>query len=182
MRPYLLMIGALVVLALLYNALPLASTPAVHEVTWRGEVGARSVAAQLQPDHEGERLIVTGLSGAAGLTATWLPVEGQGVIVERALDIQGDEGRSGLLALTADRWQLLLKLDEGSGTSHLAAVDWERGADGVLRPVDAEPSPNARLIGWVNTVGPVALIVTAAAVGLIGVLRIVRARPTVESF
>ncbi len=172
---------ALVALALLYNALPLASTPEDDEVTWRGVVGSRSLIARLLQGTEGDRLIVTGLNGASRLLVTWLPVQGQGVIVERPVDLQGDVGQTNLLTLTADRWQLLLTLDETDGTQHLAVVDWVRGDDGVLRPAGQAPSPMAQWVGRVNAFGPAVIAGAAALVGLAGVWRVARRPRVVES-
>lgn len=171
---------ALVALALLYNALPLASTPEDDEVTWRGVVGSRSLVARLQQGLEGDRLIVSGLNGASGLLVTWLPVEGPGIIVERPVDVRGDEGQTNLLTLTADRWQLLLTLDEADGARHLAVVDWIRGDDGVLRPAGQAPSPGAQWVGRVNAFGPAAIVGVAVLVGLIGVWRVARRPRVVE--
>lgn len=174
-------VAALIALALLYNALPLAATPQDDEVTWRGGVGARDLQARLQQGTEGYRLIVTGLSGASRLIVTWLPVEGPGVIVERAVDLQGDEGRTSLLTLTADRWQLLLTLDEADGTTHLAVVDWVRGLDGVLRPAGQPLSLKAQGVGWVNASGPGVIVGAALLIGLVGLWRAVRRPRLVES-
>lgn len=170
---------ALVALVLLYNALPLASTPEDDEVTWRGMVGSRGLSARLQQGPDGDRLIVTGLNGASRLLVTWLPVQGQGIIVEQPVDLQGDVGQTTLLTLTADRWQLLLTLDETNGTSYLAVIDWVRGDDGVLRPLGQAPSPGALWVGRVNAFGPAVIVGAAALVGLIGVWRVAR-RPRVE--
>lgn len=172
---------ALIALALLYNALPLAVTPEDDEVTWRGTIGSRGLIARLQQQPDGDRLIITGLSGARRLLVTWLPVQGQGVIVERPVDLRGDVGQTNWLTLTADRWQLLLTLDETDGTHHLAVVDWVRGDDGVLRPVGQALSPRAQWVGRVNAFGPAVIIGAAALVGSIGVWRIAKRHRDVES-
>lgn len=171
----------LVFLALLYNRLPLAAQPTEAEQTWVGRLGDHDIAAALRSETDGERLRVSA-PDLERVIATWIPVEGGGLLLERGLERSGADYRSGLLTLSAGtRWQLLLAGEGADGIRHLVAVDWVRGADGVLRPAGVEPAGPGRLIGWVNDFGPpaltLALIALSAGWLLWAVRRIRRHQP-----
>lgn len=154
---------ALAFLALLYNRLPLAAQPTEAERTWVGRLGDHDIVAVLRSETYGERLTVSAPE-LARVIATWIPVEGGGLLLERDLERSGPEWRSGLLTLSAGtRWQLLLAGEQANGARHLVTVDWVRGADGVLRPAGVEPVGPGRLIGWVNAYGQPALTLALIA-------------------
>ncbi|HRF49767.1 MAG TPA: hypothetical protein PLC98_19205 [Anaerolineales bacterium] len=168
---------ALVVLAVLYNLLPLTWAPTPAEITWDGQLDGAPVRLRVEPTAEGERLVLSGAGQASQVTATWIPVTGQGVIFERVLQREGDDWRSGLLILdAATRWQVLLTADSAAGVGALVASDWVRGADGVLRPLGREPEGGARLIGLVNRYGPVSLIAAAVVIAGGAAWQVIRAR------
>ncbi len=157
MRTHAPWLVALVILALLYNRLPLAGQPTPEEVTWRGQLGDQAIAATLSPEPDGERLTVTG-ADLSRLTATWIPVEGGGVILERDLRVEDGVWRSGPLALAAgQRWQVLLTGTTIGDDRRLVTSDWVRGDDGVLRPEGVPSGGLGALIGQVNRWGPAAL-------------------------
>lgn len=168
---------ALVVLALLYNLLPLSWEPTPTETTWKGELGGSPVSLRVERAADDERLVLSGAGQASQVTATWIPVTGQGVIFERALQREGADWRSGLLILdAATQWQVLVTAELGSGVVALVASDWVRGADGVLRPFGREPEGGARLIGLANRYGPACLGVAAIGIVIGGAWQALRAR------
>ena len=168
---------ALVVLAVLYNLLPLSWAPTPTETTWDGQLDGTPVRLRVEPTAEGERLVLSGAGQVSQVTATWIPVTGQGVIFERVLQREGDDWRSGLLILdAATQWQVLLTADTGPRGGALVASDWVRGADGVLRPLGREPEGGARLIGLANRYGPTCLGVAAIGIVIGGAWQALRAR------
>lgn len=158
MRTHAPWLVALVILALLYNRLPLAAQPTPEETTWRGRLGDQTVTATLISKPDGERLTVLGAE-LSRLTATWIPVEGGGVILERDLRLEDGVWRSGPLALAAGRrWQVLLTATTTGGDTWLVTSDWVRGDDGVLRPEGVAPGVAGTVIGLANRWGPACLL------------------------
>lgn len=173
-----LAVEALLATALILSAAVLAwrlpLLPEARVAEWSAQPGpAITARGNVSPATAGSNRVQVQLATVGGapvsgaqVEVTVLPLGGEGAVTARRTLTESAPGTytaAGFGLTHAGRWQMLVTVQRSGADPAYAVVDWELGADGLLRRAD-EPAPWATpLVGWLNANGRWALSGAALA-------------------